>query len=127
MDLGLIAGVVGAVAGVAAVVVAFLQLRAAKPGKPDQPWPVIKPPGGTGALRPVNGTESTASDPAKPAPSAADFGLPVRVLTERLPTRVRGRRTLLSRLRRHLAQGGLVVLTGGGAMNEDPSALIAVE
>jgi tetratricopeptide (TPR) repeat protein/energy-coupling factor transporter ATP-binding protein EcfA2 len=122
VDLGLIAGVVGAVAGVAAVVLAFLQLRAAKPAKGDQPWPEIKPPRGTGARRPEPGTESPAADPQKPAPSAADFGLPVRVLTERLPTYVRGRKALLNRLQRHAAQGGLVVLTGSGGMGKSTVA-----
>ena len=44
----------------------------------------------------------------------------MRVLTERLPTYVRGRKALLSRLQRHVAQGGLVVLTGGGGMGNPP-------
>jgi tetratricopeptide (TPR) repeat protein/energy-coupling factor transporter ATP-binding protein EcfA2 len=116
------AGVVGAVAGVAAVVLAYLQLRAAKPAKHDRPWPEIKPPGGASVLQPKPGTESPAPDPQKPAPSAADFGLPVRVLTERLPTYVRGRKALLHRLQRHLAQGGLVVLTGSGGMGKSTVA-----
>ena len=120
MDLGLIAGVVGAVAGVAAVIVAVLQLKAEKPDQHAQPWPEIKPPDGTGDNRPAAGTDPPALPQS--APSAADFGLPVRVLTERLPTYVRGRRPLLRHLQRHLAQGALVVLTGSGGMGKSTVA-----
>src|SRR5260370_33533742 len=60
------------------------------------------------------GFRARSSGGQAPAPSAADFGLPVRVLTERLPEHVRGRGPLLRRLAEHLHQGGLVVLTGSG-------------
>lgn len=105
MDVGLIAAVVGAVAGVGAVVFAYLQWKNVAPT--PQPLPAFESPDGT-------------SD--RYSPSAADFGLSVEVLTERLPTYVRGRNSLLRHLQRHLSHGGLVVLTGGGGMGKSTVA-----
>src|SRR5260370_12070298 len=68
------------------------------------------------------GSGARSSGGQAPAPSAADFGLPVRVLTERLPEHVRGRGPLLRRLAEHLHQGGLVVLTGSGGMGKSTVA-----
>lgn len=120
MDLGLIAGVVGAVATVAAAILAYLQLRSGKPA--PQPWPEIKPSNDTSVRAVTPGTDEHNSDPPKPTPSAADFGLSVKVLMERLPTYVRGRKPLFRHLQRHLTQGGLVVLTGGGGMGKSTVA-----
>lgn len=116
MELGLIAGIVAAVAGVAAVVIAYLQLIR-KPSLP-QPWPPIDTTVHDSTLK----TNDSVSGLPQPTPSAADFGLSVKVLTERLPAHVRGRRHLLRNLQRHLAQGGLVVLTGSGGMGKSTVA-----
>jgi tetratricopeptide (TPR) repeat protein len=120
VDPGLIVGVVGAAAGVVAVFVAYLQLRRMQvptpPLTPIEPLPDSIVHGSAGGLR------AGSSGVHAPAPSAADFGLPVRVLTERLPEHVRGRGPLLRRLAEHLNQGGLVVLTGSGGMGKSTVA-----
>ena len=83
MNPGLIVGVVGAAAGVVAVLIAILQLR--RTPAPSLPLPSIEPmPDSI-----VHGVRTAASGVHVPAPSAADFGLPVRVLTERLPKNFR--------------------------------------
>ena len=121
MDIGLIAGIVGAAAGVVAVLVAYLQLRRMR----DQPLPppvISIEPLPDSIVHGSAGLRARSSGVHAPAPSAADFGLPVRVLTERLPKHVRGRATLLRRLAEHLNQGGLVVLTGSGGMGKSTVA-----
>ena len=120
MDLGLIAGVVGAVATVAAAILAYMQLKSGKPV--PQPWPEIKPPNDTSVHTVTPRTDEHDSNPPKPTPSAADFGLSVKVRMERMPTYVRGRKPLLRHLRRHFTQGGLVVLTGSGGMGKSTVA-----
>ena len=120
MDLGLIVGVVGTSAGVVAALVAYLQLRRMK--VPPTSLPPIEPLPDSIVHGSAAGRRARSSGDHAPAPSAADFGLPVRVLTERLPKHVRGREPLLHRLAEHLNQGGLVVLTGSGGMGKSTVA-----